>query len=160
MKWKNIPKFNGRYCISDNGIVNSKNPHRGNIILKPTPDKDSYYHVRLYKEKKSYCCRVHRLVALTFIRKIKHCNVVNHIDSNIKNNDVKNLEWTTIVGNNRDLYYKKRNSRYGAPLEINTIRKMRHDFANGMLIRDIALKYGKKRNATRCIVRYLTWKDV
>lgn len=42
---------------------------------------------------------VHRLVAEAFCEKKEGCNVVNHLDSNVKNNHASNLEWTTYTGN-------------------------------------------------------------
>ena len=48
------------------------------------------------KEKNIF---VHRLIAYTFCKKPKNCNIVNHIDGKKNNNYYKNLEWTTPKGN-------------------------------------------------------------
>ena len=43
---------------------------------------------------------VHRLVAYSFLHKRFGKNYVNHIDGNIHNNHVSNLEWVTALENN------------------------------------------------------------
>ena len=43
-----------------------------------------------YKSKTYF---IHRLVAKCYLRNKDGCNLVNHIDGDRKNNDVKNLEW-------------------------------------------------------------------
>lgn len=45
------------------------------------------------KDRKRHKCRIHRLVAETFIPNIKHLPTVNHKDGNKINNNVDNLEW-------------------------------------------------------------------
>ena len=42
---------------------------------------------------------VHRLVAMTFIDNPNNYKIVNHIDENKLNNNVKNLEWCTLLQN-------------------------------------------------------------
>ena len=49
--------------------------------------------------KKQITFLVHRLVATYFVDKIDGCDVVNHINTNKKDNFYKNLEWTTTKGN-------------------------------------------------------------
>lgn len=53
-----------------------------------------YRKASLYKDGKGHEKRIHRLVAETFIPKVKGKNTVNHIDGNKLNNSVDNLEWS------------------------------------------------------------------
>lgn len=61
--WKTIPKY-PNYQISNLGRVRSKYSDK---ILKLTITRYGYVTVILYKNKKAYYNRVHRLVALAFI---------------------------------------------------------------------------------------------
>ena len=70
-----------------------------NKYIKPIPDKNGYLRVNIYVGKKMYTKRVHRLVAIAFIENPLNLPVVNHIDCDISNNIVSNLEWVTIQYN-------------------------------------------------------------
>lgn len=95
---REIPGFKG-YYISQNGNVysNHKNKELHKMILKE--DKDGYYEVGLYKNKKRYFRRVHRLVLEAWSSNPNNLFQVNHKDGNIKNNNVDNLEWCTLEYN-------------------------------------------------------------
>ena len=93
--WKPIKDY-PLYKISNLGQV--KNVKTGKI-LKPNSG-GKYYSVELFNENGSKRKAIHRLVAETFIPRIKGKNVVNHIDGNGFNNSVSNLEWCTNQENN------------------------------------------------------------
>ena len=82
------------YSVSTYGRV--RNDKTGQF-LKPYVIKDGYLQVGLYKDKKTKQLQVHRLVAIMFIPNdsptIK--TIVHHIDHNVQNNHVENLQWTT-----------------------------------------------------------------
>ena len=54
---------------------------------------------------------IHRLVAEHFLDKPSKCNVVNHLDCNPHNNNVENLEWTTMRGNTQYMQKLGRDKR-------------------------------------------------
>lgn len=93
-----IKGFEGLYGVDEYGnvysLVNGRS--RRKRMLKQYTNENGYMKVNLYdsfgKCKKKY---VHRLVAETFIANPLNKPVVNHIDCNVKNNHISNLEWTT-----------------------------------------------------------------
>lgn len=95
---REIEGFEG-YFITKNGEVysNKKYNELHKMVLKE--DKDGYLEVGLYKNKKRYFRRVHRLVGITFLENKNHLPQINHKDGNKKNNSIENLEWCTCSNN-------------------------------------------------------------
>lgn len=99
-----VKGYEGLYEIDRNGNVYSivNDQHRRKRCLKQYQNERGYMKVNLYDEngkcKKKY---VHRLVAETFIDNPDNKPNVNHIDCDVKNNSVKNLEWCTQSENIR-----------------------------------------------------------
>lgn len=98
--WKDIRGFKGLYKISTTGIIISyKRSGSKGRQLKPG-HRRGYESVTLCKGNIRKPCNVHRLVAQTFLKKIKGHSVVNHKDGNKLNNNLENLEWVTRKQNN------------------------------------------------------------
>lgn len=110
-----IRKINGfeGYYVSNLGKIyctlGKGNRRNGNRVpmyeIKPRPNKNGYLRVYMREDKtnKRKDRYVHRLVAEHFIPKENNQrNVVNHIDCNVQNNNVENLEWVTQKEN---VYY-------------------------------------------------------
>lgn len=97
--WKDIiiDNITTNYMISNIGNVKNK---KTNIIKILQIDKNGYYVIDLYIDKKRKNCKVHRLVAEAFILNIENKPTVNHKDENKQNNCVDNLEWATIKEQN------------------------------------------------------------
>jgi hypothetical protein len=98
-EWKDIDGFEGLYQVSNIGRVRSLN-HETNgkkYIGKVLSTKvtSGYPTVLLSNGAKKTLCRVHRLVARTFIENPTKLPEVNHLDGNKNNNCVENLEWCT-----------------------------------------------------------------
>jgi hypothetical protein len=121
-KWVDIKGYNGVYQISSLGRVKtSKRKKARRSAGKPFTEERihtqrlrlGYPVVRLSKNKKIKTYQIHRLVASHFISEIPKDFVVNHIDFNIKNNDVSNLEIVTRAQNSRHgRTNKKSSSKY------------------------------------------------
>jgi len=96
--WKEIPDYQGKYVVSDQGRIANKRllPK----VMKGRADKDGYLVVSLRQPSTSgYTSprteKVHRLVALSFVEGYQPDLVVNHKDKDKQNNHVDNLEWVT-----------------------------------------------------------------
>jgi hypothetical protein len=97
--WKSIVGFEGLYEVSNFGQVRSldRTLAHGRFKGKPLKLRDNslgYYCVVLC-DGKEHNKRVHQLVAEAFIGPRPEGLVVNHKDSNPKNNCVDNLEYIT-----------------------------------------------------------------
>lgn len=95
-----------RFIIYKNGRIFSTNYNKSGMISEIVPqiNKDGHYTVVFSVDGKSYCRRVHRLLALAFIPvPEKYISQgltvddleVHHKDGNRLHNDLANLEWLT-----------------------------------------------------------------
>ena len=93
--------YEGLYKVSNLGRILSLNyKNTGKAELKtPVANKCGYLTVQLWKNGKPKLCKVHRLVAQTFIPNPNNLPQVNHIDQDKTNNRVENLEWKSPKGN-------------------------------------------------------------
>lgn len=113
--WKNIQDYEGIYECSSLGRIRSLDRYvldsKRQIYffvkgceLKPRKNKNGYLQVSLNKKGKRKMVYVHRIIAETFLEKIKDKNTINHIDGDKNNNCVDNLEWCTYSENNKHSY--------------------------------------------------------
>ena len=104
--WKDIPKYEGLYQVSNKGRVKSyRKPTKfhcpDEFVLKNTVSNSGYAHVTLYDGKSRKKFLVHRLVAEAFIPNPEGLPQINHKDENVLNNEADNLEWCTAKYNNK-----------------------------------------------------------
>ena len=95
--------FNGKYFVSDNGEIYTKNMKIMHPSINPVT---GYCHLMLRKDGRYIGVRVHRLVAETFLGKPNFLCEVNHKDGNKQNNAVANLEWVSHSENVSHAYKK------------------------------------------------------
>jgi hypothetical protein len=99
IEWKKIEEVDGKYEISNTGII--RNRLTKNIISQ-FKNNAGYYRVNIGLPSKKYF--VHRLVAKYFINGYFEGAVVNHKDCNKTNNFYSNLEWVTRSYNSKHAY--------------------------------------------------------
>jgi len=109
---KNIKGFEGRYTISNLGIVRSL---LTNKVMKLSITSKGYARVNLrYAHSRKFkAFLVHRLVAGNFIPNPNHYKELNHKDCNRLNNNVSNLEWCDRSYNVKYSYSKGKASNKG-----------------------------------------------
>lgn len=123
-QWKSIKDWEELYEVSNTGKVRSKQ----RIITDKNFSKSGkpFIRKRVFKSKELVGCKVsdqghlsiglfrngrsttqliHRLVAEAFIPNPNKYPVVDHIDGDPSNNDVKNLRWADWKQNNRNTPY-------------------------------------------------------
>lgn len=149
--WKDIQGYEGLYQVNSLGEIKSlshKTQNRqgvyytNNKILKSTLNNKGYLTVKLTKQGKQKGFKIHRLVAIAFIKNELNLPQVNHKDENKENNKVDNLEWCTnkynanygtkakrqgdkIKGKNNPMYGKSTFGNKGHKHSEETKRKIR-----------------------------------
>jgi hypothetical protein len=109
-RWLPVVGLEDRYEISDHGRVRSlprvtmrgdiPQRVRGRVIAQRIRKPWGHLLVTLITPTGRIHRLAHRLVAEAFCDRTNGCDVVNHIDNNPGNNHWRNLEWTTVAGNN------------------------------------------------------------
>lgn len=93
----NPPNCNDSYIVFENGDIFRE---RGWRKISQCQDKDGYAICSFWCNNKTKRYRVHRVMMMAFYPIDNPENfVVNHKDGNKQNNNLDNLEWTTISGN-------------------------------------------------------------
>lgn len=104
--WKDVPNYEGYYQVSNLGRVRSldritKTTKRQMAlkgrILKHCKNHQGYHHVSLMINGRLKTRQVHQLVAIAFMnhKPCGHKIVVDHIDNDINNNRLNNLQLLT-----------------------------------------------------------------
>lgn len=130
--WKKVDGYDD-YLVSDKGRV--KSLKRGKErVLKFGSSGIGYKNVKLYKGGATKTYLVHSLVALAFIGKKPKNLVIDHKNSNIKNNNVDNLHYVTQRFNTQKrrkldhsskyvgVHYEKSRKAYRARITVNNKR--------------------------------------
>ena len=99
--FKEITEFDGRYLVSDSGVVVNR---RGRVLKPGINPRTGYAQFVWRKNGKAVMRYLHRLVAATFLENPHSAPIVNHKDGNKLNNHVSNLEWVSYSENATHAY--------------------------------------------------------
>lgn len=93
--------LNSHYNIDENGVVtNSKTKN----VLKTQINQKGYKCINLYIKGNYKHFKLHKLIAYYFIPNPDNLPCINHLDGNKLNNDISNLEWSTLSSNTKHAY--------------------------------------------------------
>lgn len=134
-------------------------------IVTPIVKENEYLDVRLYLDGKAHHRYVHRLVATAFIGEPPFEDAeVMHKDDCRSNNNVSNLKWGTHRENECDKLRKvrqARGSRQGLSiLSEDSVVKIADDLRNGVLVKEIASKFGIDARNVKHIRDGNSWSHV
>lgn len=163
--WKKINEFDN-YEISNYGNVKRLNYNRTKKpkLLKKCLDSYGYEVVVLTNNKKKYTKKVHRLVALNFIKNVLSKKEVNHINGIKTDNRVENLEWSTSSENQIHAYKKGLQINKRRKLSLEDANFIRINCRNNFLIKGIpetklfSLKYNVSISTIQKILRNYSYK--
>lgn len=130
-EWREIKGLE-QYQVSNLGNVRNK---KTNKLLKYGTDRAGYLKVYLYKSheygegQERSMFYVHRLVATYFLQQNSEKTEVNHIDGNVKNNNVTNLEWVTPQENRKHFLFDEK------------MKEKREKWRNGYKSREKLIEY-------------------
>lgn len=176
--WKSVKGYDGKYEVSNRGRVKSigrvsinkrrkGDPFILGKVLKFSNCTGGYRQVVLMKNGIAKTIKIHRLVAKAFIKNAKNKPQVNHIDGNVENNNVSNLEWCTPKENTLHSYrYLGRIPVHG---ETHTKAILTNDDVLAIRKKYIPRKYpysklgkeyGVHESAIGLIIRGKNWKQL
>ena len=134
--WKFIPGYEGRYEVSDHGRVRNRTKELAQAIMRSG-------HLTVHLGRQTHY--VHRLVLFAFVG-VPLANTqrieARHLDGNPANNNLANLAWGTVVENRAD----RRRLGEKAKLSYPEMLNLQQDLRGGMLLKDVAMKYGVERH--------------
>lgn len=115
---KDIPGYEGKYAITDDGQVYS---FLSSKFLKPRQDNKGYLKVDLYNNGEQKTYKIHQLVALAYnLPNPENKTSIDHKDRNKLNNHISNLRWATQSEQN----YNKNPSEANKQLCLQNAKKV------------------------------------
>lgn len=155
--WKDVAGWEGRYMVSDQGRLSR--------IMKLSPHRDGYLKINLCHNSVSKTVHIHQIVAAAFLGPRPEGSQVNHINGGKTDNQVNNLEYTTVQRN--AIHASELNLRpVGEAIntakltteDVKTIRQMYRPVACSYS--KLASIYGVSKGTIANIVLGKTWKHI
>lgn len=113
-----------------------------------------YMAVQTKTEGKRATLYIHRLVAQAFIPRPPHCNEINHLDGNKKNNSLQNLEWTTHSAN---LKHAHATGLFKNTMSANEALALKELLARGISVSEAARRFGLAKSTVVGIRNGHSW---
>lgn len=171
--WKDIPGYEGRYQVSDQGrvrsldqVVNGFHPsrlgpckhHRKGRILKPGRFTSSG-HVSVVLGHGAHGSPVHQLVMLAFVGPCPEGMEICHNNGDASDNRLENLRYDTRSENMRDIArLETPNKRRVLTKEL--IYAIREDLASGATVTSLAKKYNASVSSISALKRGKTFQYI
>ena len=141
-RWLPLPGFDGRYEVSDHGLVKSlqrrsiQNRRLDERILKSAAyNKYGHRQVALYDaEGRRHSLQVHRLVLLCVVGPAPRGTQACHNDGDPSNNRRGNLRWDTPAANTADAYRHGRRTNPAKKLTADQARAIRVDRRSNTIV--------------------------
>lgn len=159
---KEIPGYESFYLASKDGRIFSK---RYNKFMKSSKNKDGYLALVLNDGVFKKTLRVHRIIAITFLKNHFAGAIVNHKNGIKTDNRVENLEWTTYTGNaihafkNKLRPILKGDNHPNRKTSQEQVKEIRFLWENKVLTRkEICKKFKLKQSQVYRITTYEHWK--
>ena len=155
---------NKEYLIDEDGNIFDI---KENKYRKPTITEKGYLKMSFYINGKYKRFFIHRLVMMVF-NPVENMDKfqINHIDGNKLNNNVKNLEWCTLLENMQHAWNNKLcknstpsgNNAHHKKINEDIAKNIREDLNNGFGCTYISRKYKISRSTVYQIKNNITWK--
>ena len=149
---------NTQYYVTDKQEVYNVTTKR---YVKPylasggrNPNK-KYLAIGIYINGKRKNILYHRLLAEVFIANPDNLPQINHIDGDVLNNSISNLEWVSCSSNN---LHAIRTGLRPTKLNMEIASNIRNLLANGSTINEICQLYNVGRNIVSKIRDNISWK--
>ena len=180
--WKDVPRFEGKYQVSNKGRLkslsregisrNGRRYHKPERILKTNPNTSGYLSTTVDNgvdssgRRKVAVLHLHRLVAELFVSNEHSKPEVNHKDGVKTNNDVSNLEWVTPSENVKHAFdtglavAKKGIDANRAKIRTTEeVQSIKNEFYQGATARDVGSNHGLSPTEVSAIVKGKRFKD-
>ncbi len=151
------------YDIRNDGMIMTQICRTGKISVKgvwrEAGSISGGYRFIYYKGHKLSC---HRIMYKKFNGMLSEDLVINHLDGNRLNNNPKNLELTTVGGNNLHSYRSNNREPSFGHSKINQgiADDIRTDRTAGLTLSELSEKYNLCKSNVSYIINNRTWKKV
>lgn len=163
IEWRDIPGYEGKYKVSNDGRVLSLNYNRtGKVVeMKPRPHKDGYVRADLSMNGKVRVFLVHQLVLLSFVGSRPDGCEIAHLNGIRDDNRLENLQYVTASENNSHKVLHGTDNRgvkhFNSRLTEDDVIQIVSRLDRGELQRDLAEEYGVGRKAISKINLGYNW---